>query len=130
MQAKLSIMSAKKKILIVEDNELNLKLFADLLEANNFDVVQSRDGKNIEDLCNQSSPSLIIMDIQLPNISGLDLIQRLKINETLKEIPIIAVTAFAMEEDKQNILSSGCEEYLSKPISISKFLEVINKHSL
>ncbi len=123
-------MVAKKKILIVEDNELNLKLFADLLEANNFDVMQSRDGKNIEDLCKQGNPSLIVMDIQLPNISGLDLIQRLKIDDNFKSIPIVAVTAFAMEEDKQNILSSGCEEYLSKPISISKFLEVINKHSL
>lgn len=121
-------MPSKPKILVIEDNELNLKLFSDLLEANGYDVVQNRDGKGIEELCRQILPSLIVMDIQLPDISGLDIIQRLKIDESFKKIPIIAVTAFAMKEDKENILSSGCEEYLSKPISISGFLETVKKY--
>ncbi len=121
-------MPERKKILVVEDNELNLKLFSDLLEASGYDVTQSRDGENVDELCRQISPELIIMDIQLPNISGLDIIQRLKIDEDLKKIPVIAVTAFAMQDDKENILSTGCEEYLSKPISINTFLETIKKY--
>lgn len=121
--------SFKAKVLVVEDNELNLKLFSDLLESNGYEVIQSRDGKNIDELCKISAPGLIIMDIQLPNISGLDLIQRLKIDESFKNIPIIAVTAFAMTEDRENILSSGCEEYLSKPISITGFLEAVRKYT-
>ncbi len=122
-------MVQKSKVLVVEDNELNLKLFSDLLEANGYEVIQSRDGKNVDEICKQTSPALIVMDIQLPNISGLDLIQRLKIDENFKHIPIIAVTAFAMTDDKENILSSGCEEYLSKPISIAGFLEAVRKYA-
>lgn len=121
-------MSNKKRVLIVEDNELNLKLFADILEANNFVVFQNKDGKGVLEDCRDFKPSIIIMDIQLPNISGMDIIEELKIDEELKKIPIVAVTAFAMQEDKDNILSTGCEEYISKPISINIFLEVINKY--
>ena len=117
-----------KKILLVEDNELNLKLFADLLEANGYRVIQSKDGNNLKEIAYAEAPDLIIMDIQLPNISGMDLIQELKHDEKLNAIPIIAVTAFAMSEDKQNILSSGCEEYISKPISINIFLETVKKY--
>ena len=122
-------MTVKKKILVVEDNELNLKLFTDLLEANDFLVIVDRDGKSTLDICRREKPDLIVMDIQLPNISGMDLIERLKVDELLKKIPIIAVTAFAMQEDRENILNSGAEEYISKPISISTFMEVIKKYS-
>jgi two-component system cell cycle response regulator DivK len=121
-------MQSKKKVLVVEDNELNLKLFTDLLEANDFEVLQDRDGQKTIDTCKKESPSLIVMDIQLPNISGMDLIERLKIDEGLKKIPIIAVTAFAMNEDRQNILNSGAEEYISKPISIMNFIETVKKY--
>lgn len=121
-------MKTEKKILIVEDNELNLKLFSDLLETVNVKVLQNRDGRLIKEICFQECPSLIIMDIQLPNISGIDLIQTLKADEKLKEIPIIAVTAFAMQDDRENILNAGCEEYLSKPISISVFLDTVKKY--
>jgi two-component system cell cycle response regulator DivK len=121
-------MSERKKILVVEDNELNLKLFRDLLEANNFEVIENRDGKRVLELTQTEKPDIILMDIQLPDISGMDLIERIKADELLKKIPIIAVTAFAMQEDKDNILNSGAEEYISKPISITKFLEVINKY--
>lgn len=121
-------MTNRKKILVVEDNELNLKLFKDLLEANNFEVIENRDGKRVLELIQTEKPDIILMDIQLPDISGMDLIERIKSDELLKKIPIIAVTAFAMQEDKDNILNSGAEEYISKPISITKFLEVINKY--
>lgn len=120
--------SDKKKILIVEDNELNLKLFTDILEANNFAVLQNKTGKNVIENCRDLNPDIIVMDIQLPNISGMDIIEELKVDEDLKSIPVIAVTAFAMQEDKNNILSTGCEEYISKPISINIFLEVIKKY--
>jgi two-component system cell cycle response regulator DivK len=122
-------MKPKKKVLIVEDNELNLKLFSDLLEANDFIVIQNKDGKFVSDICKAEMPCLIIMDIQLPNISGITIIKELKSDDILKSIPIIAVTAFAMQEDKDNILASGCEEYLSKPISIASFIETVQKLS-
>ena len=121
-------MSIKKKILVVEDNDLNLKLFTDLLEANDYLVLPDKTGESAIQICNEERPDLIIMDIQLPNISGLDLIERLKVDDLLKSIPIVAVTAFAMQEDRENILNSGAEEYISKPISVASFMEVINKY--
>lgn len=121
-------MSDHKKVLIVEDNELNLKLFSDLLEANNLKTIHNTDGKHVKALAKQENPALIIMDIQLPGISGIDIIQSLKADEELKQIPIVAVTAFAMQEDKDSILNAGCEEYISKPISISLFLDTVKKY--
>ena len=118
----------KKKVLIVEDNELNLKLFADLLESNNLQTIWNRDGKLVKEICIEQKPDLIIMDIQLPGISGIDIIQSLKVDQDLKKIPVVAVTAFAMQEDKDNILNAGCEEYISKPISISLFLDTVKKY--
>jgi two-component system cell cycle response regulator DivK len=122
-------MTSKKKILVVEDNELNLKLFTDLLEANDYEVIQDRDGRKVIETCATNKPDLIVMDIQLPNISGIDLIERLKIDEIFKKIPIIAVTAFTMQDDRVNILNSGADDYISKPISITNFIEVIKKYS-
>ena len=120
-------MTAQKKILVVEDNELNLKLFTDLLEANDYQVLQDKDGHSVMQICAREKPDLIIMDIQLPSISGIDLIERLKIDEILKKIPVIAVTAFTMQDDRVNILNSGADEYISKPISIINFIETIKK---
>ena len=116
-----------RKILIVEDNELNLKLFRDLLEAHSFQTVQTRDGNAVVAMVSAERPDLILMDIQLPEISGLELIQQLKRNSKLKKIPIIAVTAYAMREDEEKIMASGCESYIAKPIAIDNFIETINK---
>lgn len=116
-----------KKIAIIEDNDLNLKLFKDLLEANSFNVVYTQDGKQALDLISQERPDLVLMDIQLSHISGLDIIKQIKSIEELNNIPIIAVTAFAMREDKEKILESGCQAYISKPISIGPFIETIKK---
>lgn len=117
-----------KKVLIVEDNELNMKLFNDLLEAHGIETVQTREGKKAFDIAKEHKPDLIIMDIQLPEISGLDITALLKQDQELKSIPVIAVTAFAMKGDEQKIREGGCEDYISKPISVSQFIETVKKH--
>ena len=117
-----------KKVLIVEDNELNMKLFHDLLEAHGIDTVETNSGKEVVALAEEHAPDLILMDIQLPEISGLDVTKMLKQNEALREIPVIAVTAFAMKGDEEKIREGGCEDYISKPTSVVQFLEVIQKY--
>lgn len=114
-----------KTILIVEDNELNMKLFNDLLEAQGYTILQTRQGIDGLKLAREKNPDLILMDIQLPEISGLEIIKWIKEDEKLKTIPIIAVTAFAMKGDEKKIRESGCEAYISKPISIADFLQTI-----
>ena len=115
------------RVLIVEDNELNLKLFHDLLTIQEHEVIISRNGVNIVDLVKDTKPDLILMDIQLNGISGIDLIQILKANQDTKHIPIITVTAFALKVDQTKISKSGCDMYLSKPVSIDKFFNAIEK---
>ncbi len=116
-----------KTILIVEDNDLNMKLFNDLLQANGYNTVQTKNGKDALQLIRDHHPDLILMDIQLPEISGLEVIKRLKSDDGLKSIPIIAVTAFAMKGDEEKIRNGGCEDYIAKPISVSNFLETVAK---
>ncbi|HEY8009108.1 MAG TPA: response regulator [Methylocella sp.] len=118
----------QKSILIVEDNELNMKLFNDLLEAHGYKTIQTRSGLEAVALARQHRPDLILMDIQLPEISGLEVTQKLKNDGDLRHIPVIAITAFAMKGDEEKILQGGCEAYLSKPISIVKFLETVRNH--
>ena len=117
-----------KKVLIVEDNELNMKLFHDLLEAHGIETVETREGTNVLELARTHKPDLILMDIQLPEVSGLDVTKWLKEDEELRGIPVIAVTAFAMKGDEQKIREGGCEDYISKPISVTQFLEMINMY--
>ena len=121
------IINMTKKILIVEDNELNLKLFRDLLSAHGYKIFETKDGLEAIMITRSERPDLILMDIQLPEISGLDIIRRLKADDTVKDIPIIAVTAFAMKDDEEKILAAGCEAYISKPISIAPFLNTVRK---
>jgi two-component system cell cycle response regulator DivK len=118
-----------KKVLVVEDNELNMKLFNDLLEANGYQVIQTRDGLSALDLARQHRPDLILMDIQLPEVSGIEVTKWLKEDDELRTIPVIAVTAFAMKGDEERIRAKGCESYLSKPISVGRFLEVVQSFS-
>jgi two-component system cell cycle response regulator DivK len=118
----------KKKVLIVEDNELNMKLFEDLLGAHGYETVKSKDGKKVLDLARAHKPDLILMDIQLPEVSGLEITQWLKSDAELKSIPVIAVTAFAMKGDEDKIRKGGCEDYISKPISITDFMKVVQKY--
>jgi two-component system cell cycle response regulator DivK len=117
-----------KKVLIVEDNELNMKLFHDLLDSQGYQTLQTREGLQAMALARQHMPDLILMDIQLPEISGLEVTKWLKDDEELAHIPIIAVTAFAMKGDEERIRQGGCEAYISKPISVMHFLETVKKH--
>ncbi|VAW23318.1 Polar-differentiation response regulator DivK [hydrothermal vent metagenome] len=114
-----------KTVMIVEDNELNMKLFHDLLESQGYTTIQTRSGMDALDLARAHHPDLILMDIQLPEVSGLVVTKWLKEDDELKDIPVIAVTAFAMKGDEERILEGGCEGYISKPISVPHFLETI-----
>ena len=114
-----------KTILIVEDNELNMKLFHDLLEAHGHRILQSKDGMEALKLAREHHPDLILMDIQLPEVSGLEVTKWIKEDEDLRSIPVIAVTAFAMKGDEEKIREGGCEAYIAKPISVSNFLETV-----
>ena len=116
-----------KKVLIVEDNELNMKLFHDLLDAQGYETLQTREGLEALSLAREQRPDLILMDIQLPEISGLEVTKWLKADDELSSIPVVAVTAFAMKGDEERIRQGGCEAYISKPISVSGFLETIRQ---
>ncbi len=117
-----------KTVLIVEDNELNMKLFNDLLQAHGYDTVQTSDGREALDLARKHNPDLILMDIQLPEISGLEVAKLLKEEDALKDIPVVAVTAFAMKGDEEKIRAGGCADYIAKPISVPNFLETVAKY--
>lgn len=116
-----------KSVLIVEDNELNMKLFHDLLHAHGYETIQTRHGLDAIELARKYHPDLILMDIQLPEISGLEVTRWLKEDEELRDIPVVAVTAYAMKGDEERIRSGGCEAYVSKPISVALFLETVRK---
>lgn len=117
-----------KSVMIVEDNELNMKLFNDLLEAKGYKTIQTRNGLEALDLAKEHMPDLILMDIQLPEVSGLEVTKWLKEDDKLHTIPVIAVTAFAMKGDEERIRQGGCEAYISKPISVATFLETIQNY--
>ena len=119
-------LAAPKRVLVVEDNDLNMKLFHDLLEAHGYEILQTKDGMEALRLARQHRPDLILMDIQLPEVSGLEVTKWIKEDDELRSIPIIAVTAFAMKGDEEKIRQGGCEAYLSKPISVAKFFETID----
>ncbi len=114
-------------VLVVEDNDLNMKLFHDVLEAHGYNVLQAKDGMEGWRIVREQRPDLILMDIQMPEVSGLDVTKWLKDDETLKSIPVIAITAFAMAGDKEKILEGGCDAYIVKPISIPNFLQTVER---
>ena len=117
--------SGPKRILIVEDNELNMKLLNDVLEAYGYEIIKTDSGLAVLDLARQHRPDLILMDIQLPDISGLDAVRQLKQDAQTKAIPVIAVTAFAMAGDERRALDSGCDGYIAKPIMLREFLMTV-----
>ena len=113
--------SQTRKVLVVEDNELNMRLFCDLLDAYGFQTFQCRDGAKAVEIARQEQPDLIIMDIQLPHVSGLDLIAQMKADPKLAGVPVLAVTAYAGKGDEDRIRAAGAEDYLAKPVSIGPF---------
>jgi len=119
--------SAAKTVLVVEDNELNMKLFHDLLEAHGYNILQTKDGMEALQIARDHRPDLILMDIQLPEVSGLEVTKWIKEDDNLKAIPVIAVTAFAMKGDEEKIREGGCEAYIAKPISVANFLQTVER---
>jgi two-component system cell cycle response regulator DivK len=115
-----------KRVLVVEDNELNLKLFCDLLRAHEFAAEPVRDGRDALSRARDFDPELIIMDIQMPHVSGFELIEALKSDESLRRIPIMAVTAYAGREDEDRIRAAGADAYVSKPISLARFVQEVS----
>ena len=121
-------MTGRKTVLIVEDNELNMKLFHDLLEVQGYRILQAENGTDALVLAREALPDLILMDIQLPGRSGLDVTKEIKADANIAHIPVIAVTAFAMKSDEERIRRGGCEDYLAKPISVPVFLEKVKRY--
>jgi len=114
-----------KKVLVVEDNELNLKLFCDLLRAHGYEAEPVRDGWDAVDRARETCPDLIVMDIQLPHVTGLELIETFKGDASLKNVPIMAVTAYAAKGDEERIREAGAEAYVSKPVTVLRFMEAV-----
>lgn len=114
-----------KRILVVEDNDLNRKLFCDVLKSQGFAVEPVADGQLALEAARQFVPNLIIMDIQLPNVSGLDLIEAVKADSVLRAIPVLAVTAYAGKGDEERIRDAGADNYLAKPVSITPFMAAV-----
>ena len=118
-----------KKVLIVEDNELNMKLFSDLLGAHGYETRETREGLKAISIAKKFKPDLILMDIQLPEVSGLEVTKWLKDDKNLSGIPVVAVTAFAMKGDEKRIRDGGCVGYIAKPITVSSFLATVRKYA-
>jgi two-component system, cell cycle response regulator DivK len=114
-----------KKVLVVEDNELNLRLFCDLLRAHDYEAEAVRDGREALDRARAFEPDLIVMDIQMPHVTGLELTEAIRADEELKSIPIMAVTAYAGKGDEERIRAAGADAYVSKPISLLRFIETV-----
>jgi two-component system cell cycle response regulator DivK len=121
--------SAPKRILIVEDNELNLKLLKDILEFHGYTIIFTALGETALDLARQHVPDLILLDIRLPDISGIEAARRLKADAQARAIPIIAVTAFAMPGDRAAILDAGCDDYISKPFNLLDILALVERYT-
>src|SRR5712671_3451577 len=127
MQAEEPPRPAPKRILIVEDNELNMKLLHDVLEAHGYATITTRQGVAALPLARENRPDLILMDLQLPDISGLDAVRELKDHHETRDIPVVAVTAFAMVGDERKALVGGCDGYVAKPIKLNDFLNMVKK---
>ncbi len=115
----------REKILVVEDNALNLKLFCDLLRAHDYVAEAVSDGREAVARARDVAPDLIVMDIQLPYVSGLELIEQLKADEALRTVPVMAVTAYAGQGDEARIRAAGADAYVTKPISVMRFVEQV-----
>jgi two-component system cell cycle response regulator DivK len=114
-----------KTVLVVEDNDLNLRLFCDLLAAHGYRPEPVQDGRDVLARAQSIVPDLIVMDIQLPHVSGLELIEAIKADTNLAAIPIMAVTAYAAKGDEDRIRLAGVDVYVSKPVTVTRFLEAV-----
>lgn len=118
----------KARILVIEDNEKNLYMQTFLLEKHGYEVVAARDGREGLELASRIKPALIVLDIQLPVMDGHEVSRRLKKNPETRDIPIVAVTSYAMAKDRERILANGCEGYMEKPINPATFVAEIERY--
>lgn len=116
-----------KRVLVVEDNELNLKLFCDLLRAHGYEAEPVRDGREAVPAARRFQPDLVIMDVQLPHVTGFELIRQMQMDSALGRIPIMAVTAYSSHEDEERIRAAGARSYVAKPISLARFVDQVEK---
>lgn len=116
-----------KRVLVVEDNELNLKLFSDLLRAHGFVVEPVRDGREAVERARAFAPNLVVMDIQMPHVTGYELLLQLKADAALRHIPVMAVTAYAGREDEERLRAAGADAYVSKPITLARFMAAVTE---
>ncbi|MEM7046112.1 MAG: response regulator [Pseudomonadota bacterium] len=114
-----------KKVMIIEDNPLNMRLFNDLVRSAGYETVTTDNGLDALDIARDAQPDLVILDVQLPEVSGLDVARWFKAEDSLKDVPIIAVTAFAMKGDEERVRASGVQDYMSKPIAVADFLKAV-----
>ena len=129
MESSITGQCAPRKVLLVEDNELTMMLFTDVLEVHGYETLQTRDGLEALNIARLYKPDLIVMDIQLPGMSGLEITRQLKADEKLRTIPVIAVTAHAMPGDREKIRQAGCEDYIAKPFSIVELIQTVDRYS-
>jgi two-component system cell cycle response regulator DivK len=118
-----------KTVLIVEDNSLNMKLFGDLLETKGYATLRASEGASALVLARRARSDLVLMDIQLLGLSGMEVTRLLKVDPGLRDMPVVAVTAFALRGDEEKIMGSGCSAYVSKPVSIDRLLDVVQRHA-
>jgi len=126
-QSDMNSVPVKKKVLVIEDDEKNLRLMEDLLEFNGYIVIKAMDGKQGVDSVRTEKPDLILMDIQMPVMDGMEATKILKGDEETRDIPIIALTSYAMQGDEQRIRESGCDGYMTKPIDVKHFLKEVDQ---
>jgi len=117
-----------KNVMVVEDNEKNRKLMRVVLKAKGYNVIEAETGEEALNILRNQKPDIILMDIQLPGIDGITLIKQIKATTTLKDIPIIAVTAYAMKGDEEKIMEAGCDAYVSKPINTQELPLIVEKY--
>jgi two-component system cell cycle response regulator DivK len=116
------------QILVVEDNERNMKLFCDLLQASGYRTLEATSGEQAVELALEHGPDLVLMDIQLPDIDGVEALDRLRADERAASLPVLALTAQAMEGDRERFLAAGFDGYLSKPVDIAEFVTTVRSY--
>jgi CheY-like chemotaxis protein len=114
-----------KNILVIEDNELNMKLMREVLSIGDYQLIEAFDAETGIRLARKQKPFLILMDIQLPGMDGLEATRIIKTDSNLKDIPVVAITGFAMQGDREKALESGCDDYITKPFDFKNLLKTI-----
>jgi two-component system cell cycle response regulator DivK len=119
---------AGERVLVVEDNDKNMKLFRDVLQATGYSTLEATTGEQAVELALSQAPALVLMDVQLPGIDGVEALERMRQNERTASIPVLAVTAQAMSGDRERFLEAGFDGYLAKPVDVIELMEAVREH--